>query len=98
MTKVIDQVHKATKAARELRALLFEIVASLGDVDANAHDPELYGAVSELRETLRPATMMLAERQAALFQASRGSRRDFKQAHIDGAERARVSIAQAVGS
>lgn len=95
-TRLIELCKQATVTARALRKVLLEIAAELGDPDAHAHSAALYGAISELRETLRPATMMLAERQAALFQASRGSRRDFKQAHIDGAERARLSMAQAV--
>ena len=90
-TKLIELCTKATLAARALRALLFQITEVLADPDAHAHSADLYGAIAERRETMRPASMLLGQRQQALFDASPLGRA-LNRAWNEGAERARKSL------
>ena len=90
-TRLIELCARATVTARALRKVLLEIAAELGDPDAHAHSADLYGAIAELRETMRPASMLLGQRQQALFDASPLGRA-LNRAWNEGAERARKSL------
>jgi hypothetical protein len=92
---IISLTKKAITAANALRGTMLELCSAIEASPAShAHSAELYGVISELRETLRPATMRLAQDQSSLYNAGRGLKilgRELNEAHRAGTERARLA-------
>ncbi len=89
--EVIGHVRAAIHQARITRQAMIDLCALVEyRPDLYAHSAELYGVISELRETLRPTTMRVAEAQKRLY-AESPLGKALNVAHFEGAERARVS-------
>lgn len=88
-TELIAHIKRAIEQARVTRDNLTNLCIEVErEPAAHAHSAELYGVISELRETLRHPSMRAAEAQRTLYRISPLGRA-LNAAHFEGAERAR---------